>query len=48
MAKIWKILEEANEGMSIGFLLIYRIKSEFPEVTPFSFISSFTQNEGYG
>ena len=31
LEKIWKILEEANEGMSIVFLLIYRNKSEFPE-----------------
>ena len=39
MAKKWKILKEANEGITIGFLLTYRIKSEFPEVTPFSYFS---------
>ena len=45
MAKTWNVLEEANEGMSTSFLLIYKIKPEFSEITPF-FYFSFHSEQG--
>ena len=41
-----EILEEANEAMYIGFSLICRTHSEFPEVTPVYFSFSFHAEQG--